>query len=352
MKIEKNATLLAPCANRDFFTKSIERKRIRSDLLVKQPENNLVRLPTLLICGMGLILSGSLIWWNMPHHNSSSTKKIHDLETRQTARQYTKLSQHIESISTYTNSVRPQSVAPVINDSADDLLKRLQTFFATGDPADRDFAYTNLVPALVKMKPKFAAQFAESINSDLLRADILRVVAQTWASLNPTDAANWAAQLPDAGERNLELSYVCVEIAATAPARAVQIVIQSGLGEHTEAVLQDIAQQWAEQDLSSAATWIEQLPAGEERNQMIKRLAYVKSKTDPADAARMVVSEIPAGWIQIEAAISVVHQWGQRDMAGARAWVDAFPDGPIRDRAENELAGIAAYRNAQPEKQN
>jgi hypothetical protein len=288
----------------------------------------------------------------MTHHNSSSTKRIHDLETRQTARQSTKLSQHLESISAYTNPVRPQSAAPVSNDSADDLLKRLQTFFATGDPADRDFVYTNLLPALVKMKPKFAAQFAESINSDLLRADTLRVVAQTWASLNPTDAVNWAAQLPDAGERNLELSYVCVEIATTDPARAVQIVKQSGLGEHTEAVLQDIAQQWAEQDISSASTWIKQLPAGEERNQMIERLAYVESKIDPADAARMVVSEIPAGWIQTEAAISVVQQWGQRDMAGAKAWVDSFPDGSVRDRAENELAGIAAYQNAQPENQN
>jgi hypothetical protein len=322
---------------------------MQSDLLVKQPKNNLVRLPTLVICGMGLILSGSLIWWNMTHHDSSSTKKTHDLETRQTARQSTKRSEHPESIPARAGPVRPQSVAPAINDSADYLLKRLQTFFAPGKSADRDFAYTNLLPALVKIKPEVAAQFAESINSDLLRADTLRVVAQAWASLNPTDAANWAAQLPDATERNLELSYVCVEIAATDPALAMQIVNQSGLGEHTDAVLQDIAQQWAEQDLSSASTWIEQLPAGKERNQIIERLAYVESKTDPADAARMVVSEIPAGLVQTEAAISVIHQWGKRDMAGAKAWVDAFPDGPVRDRAENELAGIAAYQNAQPE---
>ena len=55
----------------------------------------------------------------------------------------------------------------------------------------------------------------------------------------------------------------------------------------------------------------------------------------------MVVEQIPPGSIQTEAVISVLHQWFLRDMAGAAAWVDQFPAGDLKVRAENEMSGIA-----------
>ena len=56
---------------------------------------------------------------------------------------------------------------------------------------------------------------------------------------------------------------------------------------------------------------------------------------------RFVVKQIPPGLTQTEAAIMVVHQWALRDPAGAASWVESFPEGPIRDRAVNELKGLA-----------
>jgi len=77
---------------------------------------------------------------------------------------------------------------------------------------------------------------------------------------------------------------------------------------------------------------------------LMARLAYVQSQTDPASGARLAVKEIAAGSVQDEAVISVVHQWALRDLAGAQAWVNKFPEGPIRVRASTELIGVAASK--------
>jgi len=74
---------------------------------------------------------------------------------------------------------------------------------------------------------------------------------------------------------------------------------------------------------------------------MYARLAYLQSKSSPTEAAIMVVEQIPPGLIQTETVISVLHQWFLRDMAGAAAWVDQFPAGDLKVRAENEMSGIA-----------
>jgi hypothetical protein len=292
-----------------------------------------------------------LIWWDKTCHSALSTSTIPTSKKPQLAfKQSARPSKSIESVSADGDLVCSPTVAPVFNDPADDLLKRVQQLLATGDYADRDLAYTNLLPALVKMKPDVAAQFAESVKSDLLRAETLRVVAQTWASLNPAEAENWSAQLPDSKERNLELSFVCNEVASTDAARAVRTVEQLGLGEHTEAMLQNFAERWAAQDFASAKAWVMAQPASEHRDNLLARIAFTQSATVPAEAAKLVAEQIPPGSIQNEAVISVVHQWGTRDMAGAVSWVEFFPSGLLKEHAEQELSGIAADQNAPPEK--
>ena len=229
---------------------------------MKKPENTLVRLPILMICGTCLIISGVLVWWDKTAYTPSSTSKPAMRETQLAARQATDLSKNLETPPAYAGFVCSPTSAPALSDLANDVLRRVQELLASGDSADWGPEYTNLLPTLVKISPNAAAHFAESMKSDLLRADTLRTVAQTWASLDSVSAVNWAAQLPDIQERNLELGYVCNEIAVTDPAQAAQLVDRSGLGEHTEAVLQNVAQKWAVQNFSEAKAWATAQPSG------------------------------------------------------------------------------------------
>jgi len=72
----------------------------------------------------------------------------------------------------------------------------------------------------------------------------------------------------------------------------------------------------------------------------------VQSQTAPEAAANLIIDQMPPGPAQIEAAISVVHQWGLQNFSAASDWVNQFPSGPLADRAKQELSGIAEYQHS------
>ncbi|HWF18209.1 MAG TPA: hypothetical protein VG754_03035 [Verrucomicrobiae bacterium] len=206
--------------------------------------------------------------------------------------------------------------------------------------ADRVHALGELLPALVRRDALEAARFADTLDP-AIRDEALSRVARAWAARDPEGALSWVSQFPISEQRTRMLNDCFFEIALADPAQAVAAAQRLGLGEDQPAVLANLAQQWAANDLSGSLSWAENQPSGALRDQLLARIAFVQSQSNPADAARLVVEQIPPGPEQVEAAISVVHQWGQADMASARSWVRSFPAGPIQDRAYAELEGIA-----------
>jgi hypothetical protein len=162
-----------------------------------------------------------------------------------------------------------------------------------------------------------------------------------WIARDPHAAIEWAVQQPLGEKRAEVLEAACFEIANVNPAEAVALAEKYALTNH--ATLASLTPRWAQQDLRAAHAWVLAKPAGGERNELAARVGFVWSATEPTAAADFVIREIPPGSAQTEAAISVLHQWALRDFAGAKAWVELFPDGEIRQRAMNELAGVREY---------
>ena len=167
-----------------------------------------------------------------------------------------------------------------------------------------------------------------------------------WARKDPSTAWDWVLKQPD-GDRRVEmLEELCCEIAQSGdPARAVTLADNLHLTDH--GTLANLEQQWAQNDLPAAREWAVAKSAGDEKNELLERVAYVWASKDPVNAARFVIENMSAGNAQNEAVISVLHQWALRDFAGAEAWVELFPVGEFRQRATNELAGIREYSLAQ-----
>ncbi len=228
--------------------------------------------------------------------------------------------------SRFGNALRPQILAAM----------------ASPDPNNQEVVFS-LLAEWIQHDPAGAGRFAKTLPPGRWRETTIRRVAQDWAAKDLAGAEKWASRLPDATERNSTLTDVCFQVAQTDARHAVEIAEENGLGAGRGAVLENLVQQWAGQDVAAAYAWTLERPAGEERDQMMGRLAYVQSQSEPAAAANVVVDQIPSGSIQNEAAMSVLHQWALRDMASATAWVDRFPPGALRDRAELELKGLAAY---------
>lgn len=224
------------------------------------------------------------------------------------------------------------------------LLRQIDEAMQASDPAARD-RFRSLVAELVRNHPEAAARFAESLEAGGMREEALRLVTQGWTEQDPASTERWATQLSDQSERASVLGDMCFEIAQTNAAQAMFKAEQYGLGATSGNMLENLLQQWGGQDFYSAANWAKQQPEGEQRDQMLSRLAIVQSATAPAEAVQLVVDQIPPGPVQTEAAISVLHQWALHDLEGARSWAELFPAGPVRDRANTELANIATYQD-------
>jgi hypothetical protein len=110
------------------------------------------------------------------------------------------------------------------------------------------------------------------------------------------------------------------------------------LDEPGDGLFDNLTAQWATEDLSAACDWVIQQPAGELRDRLVLHVALVWSKSDPADAARLILNQIPAGDNQNEAVISVVYQWALQDRGGSKILGSALPRGrppPARDERDN-----------------
>jgi hypothetical protein len=242
--------------------------------------------------------------------------------------------------------VNRQSSKPVIerdDDSPNALLDRVRAALASGDPAEHDLVFMHLLPALVGKDPRAVARFAEVLEPRMVREEFMQRLTQLWAERDAAAAEGWAVQLSDTDERNSVLGGICLQVAQADAHQALLTAEKYELGKPPGSIVENLEQQWAQQDFSSALAWAKDQPASGHRDQLMMRLALVEAQAAPNEAARLVLEQIPQGPVQTEAAMMVLHQWARGDMEGAEAWVKLFPEGALRDRAEGELAGIRQY---------
>jgi hypothetical protein len=172
-----------------------------------------------------------------------------------------------------------------------------------------------------------------------------------WARNFPAEALAWLKNAPEGKQRLTIAEIACSYLAQTNPAAAVTLV-ENCLGGSTnnaeQFLLDNMAQQWAGQDLPAASAWALAKPAGEQRDRLLQRIAIAESSANPADAARLISEQMSPGSTQNEAAISVVYQWAQKDAPAAMAWAESFPPGDLRDRAIKEVKNVIAVSAGNP----
>jgi len=138
----------------------------------------------------------------------------------------------------------------------------------------------------------------------------------------------------------------CLQLAERDPREGVILALNTYASDTHPGLLENLVGQWATQDLQASHEWVLQQAPGESRDVLMERVAFVCSQSDPVTAARIVTDEMTPGQWQTEAAIAVLHQWALRDLNAAAAWASAFPDGPLRQRAINEIEGLRKARLA------
>jgi hypothetical protein len=170
-----------------------------------------------------------------------------------------------------------------------------------------------------------------------------------WARNFPGEALAWLTNAPD-GQQRLTIAEIAYsQVAQTNVVAAVKLAenyLSSSTNEVAQFLLDNLTQQWADQDLSAASAWALAKPAGEQRDRLLQRIAMAESAANPAEAGRLISEQMSPGQFQNEAAISVIYQWAQKDAAAAMAWAESFPAGDLRDRAIKEVKNVSTYAAA------
>jgi hypothetical protein len=196
--------------------------------------------------------------------------------------------------------------------------------------------------------PETAQEAVAATNGNIVatdEADQLLRDLRAWAAKDPDAALAEAMKLPPGDERERALSAVCFGIAETHPADAVKLAQSL---QQPESVMENLVQQWSSADLVSAMVWVNEQPAGEQRDEFVQRVAFVLSQSDPANAAGLVTEQIPPGPAQDEAMMTVLHQWADRNVSAAADWIATYPfrSAQLQDRALSELEGMQNYQKA------
>lgn len=230
------------------------------------------------------------------------------------------------------------SFTPTLQRKTEELLDLLTQARRAGGPEDLDRIATDLFPALLEQDLAAAVQFVSALFPSPLRERLLPLLLHAWAAKDFPGAIEWIAQLSDPAERKSAFADACAGAAESDAAEAVRSWLAFGLGED-DPLLENLVQRWADHDVRQARAWVLAQPPGPLRERAVERIGYVMAQSEPAEAARFVLRELPEGPQQTEAILSVLHQWALSDPASASAWVRAFPPGPLASRASQELAG-------------
>jgi hypothetical protein len=254
-----------------------------------------VKFFRLLICLLGVAMVS--LWFFVPKPRQPET-----IPTRQTASSWNPQIPHKEQLQRKSIEPKPS------NESAAEILPELETTLTSPD--------------------------------ELEDLDEIR----EWARQNPAEALTWALKATPGEKQNAVAEIACAIVAESDPAKAVALAEGFALGYG--GIQENLVQQWAAQDAAAAFAHATSKPAGDTRDRLVSRVAFVLSKENPIEAAKIVAEQIAPGEIQHEAALSVLHQWALHDGNAAAEWAQLFSDETLRDRAISEIKRMAAGGSA------
>ncbi|HSI07955.1 MAG TPA: hypothetical protein VK985_05145 [Rariglobus sp.] len=160
------------------------------------------------------------------------------------------------------------------------------------------------------------------------------------APARPVESAAPLLSPDKSADNRLLLARRCLALAERDPLAAMEMALANHLQDVDSGLLTGLIGQWAMHDFDGAHAWIKTQEAGDWRNDLLARLAYMRAQTDPLAAARLAVADISAGPARDEAMISVLHQWALRDPEMAKAWAESFQDDRLKTRALAEIQGL------------
>jgi hypothetical protein len=243
----------------------------------------------------------------------------------------------------------PSAIEAVIRSWAAKDLKAAETSVARmAEGFAKKIARAALSPALSERDPRRA--FADVRELPFWSNDLDQFF-QNWAQQDPAEAAAHAAQLPHDRLRSFALRNVAqkwAEVdreaalawAQTSPPNPPGVTIEA----RDPGPLAAVIESWLKTNASGAMAWVEQLPEGLVKTDVLAALSGSLSDQEPRYAIEFAAM-MPDGTAQDGALRNMIGQWSQKDFAGALEWAQQQPDEQVRQLLLPTLAGDLAWRD-------
>lgn len=181
------------------------------------------------------------------------------------------------------------------------------------------------------------------------------VIATEWARQDSAGAMKWAQSLEGRDQREA-ISGIVTEAAKEDPAAAAAMLSSISDEDSKKDAQNSIAREWGKQDWGGAKAWIAGLPTDQQEDATARALRGL-ADSDPEAAAANLTS-LAEGDARDNAAESIAREWSREDPAAAANWLmesgsaNAQEDGigrVVSTWVGQDSAAALQFVNAQPE---
>lgn len=169
------------------------------------------------------------------------------------------------------------------------------------------------------------------------RIEACERIGAAWARNDPEAATAWAGTLSNGSESQSALFAIASNEVFANPARALTMLSQMPASNQRDNLIERAVSTWSEIASADTLQWAGQIPESTLRERIIGTIATTLAGQAPDAAAHLVLEEMSAGPEQENTILAIIQRWAPIDKAAALAWVDKFPPGDLRDRASSAL---------------
>ena len=146
------------------------------------------------------------------------------------------------------------------------------------DPRQRETAFTFLLPELLELRPERVIDMVARLDPGETRDTLRDEVVRQWIVRDRDAAIAWMGSLEDETEREACATLAMRTLAASAPAEAIEVADQFGIGRD-DGTLEHIVQIWATEKPDEAMRWIDSQPPADPRTAQLRaRIDLVRAQ--------------------------------------------------------------------------
>jgi hypothetical protein len=131
--------------------------------------------------------------------------------------------------------------------------------------------------SVAQNNPANAVTLAQALHLDEQTGAVMENLVQQWAVSDPASALGWTFQQPADDRRDALMTRVAYALSQTDPARAASLVTdQISPGTAQDEAVMMVVNQWGNQNLAAAATWVETFPEGPLQKRAVEELEGIQ----------------------------------------------------------------------------